>query len=119
MDEIIALLEEIKEEKGFEYYRQGSLSDENYPSSFFTFWNFDTPNDKHYDNEERRFYELVQIGFYTNDANIIYSEMESFREKAKAKGFHCTRATDAPSGKDTHFGRVCVLTKTNNLIQGG
>lgn len=119
MEEILELLNEIETEKGFPNFRQGSLSDENYPDSFFTFWNFDTQNDKFYDNEERRFHELVQIGFYTNDANLIYSEMESFREKARAKGFHATRPTDAPSGKDTHFGRVCVLTKTNNLKQGG
>lgn len=115
MDEILGLLNEIETEKGFPFYRQGSLSDNEYPSSFFTYWNFDTPNDKFYDNEELRFHELVQIGFYTSDANLVYSEMDSFRERAKAKGFHCTRATDAPSGKDTHFGRVCVLTKTNNL----
>lgn len=119
MQEILNLLEEIEAEKGFPYFRQGSLSDEDYPDTFFTFWNFDTPNDKFYDNEERRYHELVQIGFYTNDANLIYSEIDNFRERAKAKGFHSTRATDAPSGKDTHFGRVCVLTKTNNLKQGG
>lgn len=115
MDEILELLEEIKEAKGFDYFRQGSLSDNNYPASFFTFWNIDTKDEKFYDNEERRFNELVQIGFYTSNANLIYSEMESFRKKAKAKGFQCTRATDAPSGVDTHFGRVCVLTKINEL----
>lgn len=119
MEEILALLNEIETEKGFPYFRQGSLSDEDYPDSFFTFWNFDTPNDKFYDNSERRFHELVQIGFYTNDASLIYSEMESFREKAKAKGFHATRATDAPSGKVNYLGRVCVITKTNELKQGG
>ena len=100
-----------KEAEGF--FRQGSLSDENYPEKFFTFWNIDTPSDSFYDNEEARYNEYIQVGFYTNDAKLIYSEMEDFIERARAKGFSCTRAKDAPSGKANYYGRICYVRIIN------
>lgn len=105
---------ELFEEIGLPYFRQGSMSDEDYQPSFFTFWNIDTPQDAHYDNELHRFNEYVQVGFYTNDAGKIYSVMDDFVERARLKGFTIAALPqDADSGKDNYFGRVCFIRITN------
>lgn len=112
MEKLFALFREI----GLPYYRQGSLSDADYPSEFFTFWNIDTPNDSFYDNKETRFIEYVQVGFYTNKATHIYSVMDDFIARAKEKGFAVAgRAKDAPADKDNYFGRVCYLNIINRV----
>ena len=115
MEELFSLFDEI----GLPYYRQGSMSDEDYAPSFFTFWNIDTPIDMFYDNEEHRAVQYIQVGFYTNDAEKIYSQLDGkpefkedgeFRKKAKAKGFVFEgRPKDANSGRDDYFGRVCYI----------
>lgn len=111
MNKLFQLFEEI----GLPYFRQGSLSDEDYAPSFFTFWNVDTPNDSFYDNEEHRYIEHYLVGFYTNDANRIYTQMDDFIERAKAKGFVLSgRPKDAKADKDDYFGRVCTVKIINN-----
>ncbi len=110
MQKLFDLFEEI----GLPYYRQGSLSDEDYKPSFFTFWNIDTPNDSFYDNHETRYIEYVQVGFYTGNANEIYSVMDEFIKKAKERGFVVEgRAQDANADKENYFGRVCYLRIIN------
>lgn len=107
---------ELFNEIGLPYFRQGSLSDADYKPSFFTFWNIDTPNDSFYDNHETRYIEYVQVGFYTNDASKIYSGMDDFIERAKAKGFVLDgRPKDANADKDNYFGRVCYIRIINNI----
>ncbi len=113
MQKLFDLFEEI----GLSYYRQGSLSDEDYKPSFFTFWNIDTKNASFYDNHETRFIPYVQVGFYTNDASKIYSQLDEggeFFTKAKEKGFVFEgRAKDANADKENYFGRVCYLRIIN------
>ena len=114
MNALFKLFEEMgyKEAEGF--FRQGSLSPEDYPDDFFTFWNVDTPQDAHYDNDLHRFNEYVQVGFYTNDAEKIYSVMEDFIKRAKAKDFSIAALPhDADAGKDNYFGRVCFIRISN------
>ena len=112
MQKLFDLFDEI----GLPYYRQGSLSDEDYKPSFFTFWNIDTPNEAFYDNKEHRFVEYVQVGFYTNNASEIYYVMEDFYERAKLKGFVLQgRPQDVNADKDNYFGRVCYLRIINKL----
>lgn len=109
MNELFKLFEEI----GLPYFRQGSMSDEDYASSFFTYWNIDTPQDTHYDNELHRYNDYVQIGFYTNDASKIYSQLDvdgTFYTKAKEKGFTIAALPqDADADKANYFGRVCYI----------
>ena len=106
MTELFALFEEI----GLPYYRQGSLSDADYDPSFFTFWNIDTPESSFYDNEAHQYNEYVQVGFYTNEPELIYSQMDDFITRAKAKGFVIQgKAKDANADKDNYFGRVCYI----------
>lgn len=112
MQELFELYEEI----GLPYFRQGSMSDKDYPSSFFTFWNIQTENDSFYDNEEHRYIEYVQVGFYTNDASKIYSVMDDFIARAKSKGFVIDgRARDADADKADYFGRVCFIRIIHNI----
>lgn len=116
MQELFDLFEEI----GLPYYRQGSMSDEDYKPSFFTFWNHDTPEDSFYDNMATREIPFVQIGFYTNDIRLLYSQLDKggeFRKKAKAKGFiFASGAYDANADKADYFGRACII-KISNKIQ--
>lgn len=101
-------------EMGYSYFRQGSMSDKDYEPSFFTFWNIDTPQDRHYDNELYKYNEYVQIGFYTNDARKIYSVMEDFIERARLKGFViAAMPQDANADKDNYFGRICYIRIPN------
>lgn len=113
MKSLFALFDEI----GLPCFRQGSMSDADYQPSFFTFWNIDTSNKSFYDNAEKRYIELVQVGFYTNDADLIYSQLDEggeFYKKAKEKGFVFKgRAKDADADKKDYFGRVCVVQIIN------
>lgn len=112
MQELFTLFEEI----GLPYFRQGSMSDEDYQPEFFTFWNIDTPQDAHYDNELQRFNEYVQVGFYTNNAEKIYSVMNDFIERAKAKGFVIAgMPQDANADKPDYFGRICYIRINKKL----
>lgn len=102
----------------YPYFRQGSLSDEDYPNSFFTFWNYSTPNLRHRDNKSREYCENVMVYFYTNDPTKIYSVMDEFITLAKQKGFIVEgKAYDTPTDKDTYFGRLVaikILNKEDN-----
>lgn len=112
MKQLFDLFDEI----GLPYFRQGSLSDEDYAPSFFTFWNIDSPNLQIRDNEAKTFAEYVQVGFYTNNANKIYSVMDDFIDRAKEKGFVVEgRARDANADKDDYFGRVCYIRIINKI----
>lgn len=115
MKKLFDLFEELgyKEAEGF--FRQGSLVDDEYPDEFFTFWNIDTPEDSFYDNKAHRYVDIIQVGFYTNNAANIYSVMDNFVEKAKEKGFVLRgRPKDADADQPGYFGRVCVVQILNN-----
>lgn len=106
MQELFKLFEEI----GLPYFRQGSMSDADYAPEFFTFWNVDTPNLQIRDNKTKSYVEFVQIGYYTNNANLIYSRMDEFIQKAKEKGFViASNPHDANADKEHYFGRVCYI----------
>lgn len=115
MKKLFDLFDEI----GLPYYRQGSLSDEDYKPSFFTYWNIDTPNDSFYDNKENSYIPYIQVGFYTNDANLIFSQLDEggeFYTKAKEKDFiFAGRAKDANADKKDYLGRVCYVRIKNKV----
>lgn len=111
MQDLFDLFEEI----GLPYFRQGSLSDADYKPAFFTYWNIDTPQNSFYNNQLKRYNEYVQIGFYTNDANIIYSQMDDFITRARSKGFViATMPQDANADKSNYLGRVCYIRIIHN-----
>ena len=99
------------------YFRQGSLSNEDdYPASFFTYWNINSPQMSFYDNKARRYVELIQVCFYANNSDVVYSEMDKFVENAIAAGFVPQGMPhDTPSGKSSHSGRLIVIQNINNI----
>ena len=108
MQELFAIFDEI----GLPYYRQGSLSDEDYPASFFTHWNIDTPSLRFRDNSEISYVEIISVCFYTNDANLIYTQMEDFISRAKAAGFIVPgHAHDTDADKENYYGRYIRIQK--------
>lgn len=115
MNKLFDLFEEMGYRNAEGFFRQGSLTDGAYPKEFFTFWNIDTPEDSFYDNKAHRYVDIIQVGFYTNNATKIYSVMDDFVERAKAKGFVLRgRPKDADADQDGYFGRVCVVQIINN-----
>lgn len=114
MQKLFDLFEEI----GLPYFRQGSMSDEDYAPSFFTFWNIDTPFSRHRDNKPKEQVLYIQVGFYTNDAEKIYSQLDKggeFFTKAQAKNFVLAGgAKDANADKDNYYGRVCYIRIIEN-----
>lgn len=112
MQKLFDLFDEI----GLPYFRQGSLADDDYAPSFFTFWNIDSPNLQIRDNNAKSFVEYVQVGFYTNDASLIYSVMDDFIDRATKKGFVVEgRAKDANADKDDYFGRLVYIRIINKI----
>lgn len=101
-------LENVFEKIGLEYSRQGSYSDvSEYPSSFFTFWNFDAPEGGWYDNEAKRTVWYWQVYYYTKDPVTLYSMMDEFIRLAKAEGFVVEgRGTDIQSDRPDYPGRT-------------
>jgi hypothetical protein len=115
MDELFQIFDEI----GLPYFRQGSLSDEEYPPTFFTFWNIDSPNIQVRDNETRSHSYYVSVGFYTNNADLIYTQLErggEFNKKARARGFIIEgNPYDTDSGKKDYYGRILFVRIVKRL----
>ena len=101
---------EVFNKLGLPYFRQGTLSTDNYPESFFTFDNFSTTFQAYYDNSNWKEIVKVQVGFYTNNARVIYSKMDEFITEAKKAGFIVeSGAYDVPSGRIDYFGRSVTI----------
>lgn len=106
------LLEEIFEELGLPYFRQGSLAeDAPYPSpSFYTFWNLDERFVSNYDNRPHMKIYAWAIYSYTNDPSQIYTLLEAFVLKAIEKGFIIGERNDADSDLPDYYGRYLIVT---------
>lgn len=104
MDEaLIALLETFK----YPVYRQGSLSDtDNYPDSFFTFWNNGSPDHSHYDNTDYGTEWEFDVNFYSNEPNLTYSVLQEAITLLKENGWVIPeKGHDVMSDEPTHTGR--------------
>ena len=66
-DALIQLLEAL----GYSAYRQGSVTQE-YPDSFFTFWNTGSPDHAHYDNQTYGTAWTFMVNFYSVDPDLTY-----------------------------------------------
>lgn len=101
---------------GFPVYRQGSMSsEEDYPSSFFTFWNFETPEDKHYDNDASRAVWGFWVYLYSNDSDLVDSKLEEARKLLKSNGWIIDgKGEDVASDVETHTGRMFTCYKIEN-----
>lgn len=98
---------EILETFGYPVVRQGSLGpDEEYPDSFFTFWNNDSPDHAHYDNAEYGTEWDFDINFYSTDPEKTYQVLADARIKLKQnKWIIPGKGYDVASDEVTHTGR--------------
>lgn len=102
-DNLIQILETL----GYPVIRQGSLSpDEEYPDSFFTFWNNDSPDHAHYDNAEYGTEWDFDVNFYSTDPEKTYKVLADARIKLKQnKWIIPGKGYDVASDEVTHTGR--------------
>ena len=79
-DNLISILSSF----GYPVYRQGSMSDdEAYPPTFFTFWNYDSPDHSHYDNSDYGTVWSYNIYVYSDDPELTYSVLANARAALK------------------------------------
>lgn len=102
-DSLITILESL----GYPVYRQGSLSDDDkYPDTFITFWNNDSPDHAHYDNDEYGTAWDFSIYVYSNNPLMTYSVLLDARNALKAAGWITpSKGFDVSSDEATHTGR--------------
>lgn len=102
-DLLIELLESFK----YPVFLQGSMAeDEDYPESFFTFWNNSSPEWHHYDNKPSGFVWDFDVNFYSTDPTLVNSMLEEARTLLKANGFIVSgKGYDLASDEPTHTGR--------------
>lgn len=108
-DKLIELLSGF----GYPVLEQGSMGkDEDYPNSFFTFFNIDTPDSAFYDNKATKFEWIFNLCFYSNDFNLAYSKFEEATKLLKENGWiiRNSKGYAAPSDVDTHLGRQTRIT---------
>lgn len=102
-----ALLEILKSFK-YPVYRQGSMSnDEEYPETFVTFWNNDTPDHAHYDNDNYGTSWDYNVFVYSSNPEKIYELILDIRSALKAaKWIVPSKGHDVNSDEATHTGRT-------------
>lgn len=110
-DELIKILNAT----GYPARLQGSIGqEERYPESFWTFWNFDTP-ENYYDNAPVNAVWGFWIFFYSVDPALIDTETGRAIAALRAAGWTVAgRGEDALSDEPTHTGRRLTAYKREN-----
>lgn len=111
-NELISILETFS----FPVFLQGSLNDKDaYPSSFFTFWNFETPEDTHYDNNASRAVWGFWVYFYSDDPSLVDSKLIEAKSLLKEAGWIVDgKGQDVASDEPTHTGRMITCRRIEN-----
>ena len=107
-NELITILEAA----GFPARLQGSLAkDERYPESFWTFWNFETP-ETYFDNMPVNAVWGFWIFFFSSDPALVESESTAAIKRLRAAGWTVAgRGEDAASDEPSHTGRRLTIYK--------
>ena len=86
---------------------QGSMSDDDeYPDSFFTFFNNSTTSEAFYDNKETETVWDFDLNFYSNNPDLVNSILLEAKTALKAQGFIIGgKGYDVLSDEPTHTGR--------------
>lgn len=102
-DLLISTLEAL----GYPVRLQGSLlPEENYPDSFFTYWNDSADGSSFYSNEEGAIVWAYSLIFYSTDPLLVNSTILTAKVLLKESGFIVTGAGYAvASDEPTHTGR--------------
>ena len=107
-------LYELFKQLGYDglYFRQGSLTTDDWPQHFFTFWNISTPGIAYRDNKLKAYVENIAVYFYSVDSEFVYKEMDRFIAEAKKSNFIIEgKSFDTPSGRNDYFGRLINIKK--------
>lgn len=98
---------DMLEGTGNPVYLQGSMSDEIYPESFFTYWNFDTPEGQFYDNDPHSAIWGFWVYFYSSDPATVERVSKDIISQLRSNGVIVQgRGSDISSDVDTHTGRM-------------
>lgn len=110
-DKLIKVLESLS----YPVFRQGSLSeDEQYPETFFTFWNNEETEHSAYDNQTQSVLYDYDVNVYSNNPELTYSLLKDARNLLKSNGFIiASRGYDIMSDEPTHIGRGMMVLYTN------
>lgn len=102
-EKLINLLETF----GFPVYLQGSMSaDEKYPKSFFTFWNQDSYDNNHYDDEPISYTWNFDVNFYSSDPELVNLMLVEAKTLLKQNDFIISgKGYDLASDEPSHTGR--------------
>mgnify|MGYP006966647879 CR=1 FL=1 len=105
VDLLISTLESV----GYPVYRQGSFQEnEAYPDHFFTFWNVDSTDGSHYDNEAMSCVWRFAVYVYSIDPDKMYTLLNEAITKLKAAHFIVPgKGFDVQTDEPTHTGR-CI-----------
>ena len=108
-EELISLLESF----GYPVILQGSLGpSQEYPESFFTFWNSDSYDGSHYNNIAIKYIWDFDINFYSVDPTLVNTLLLQAIELLKNNGWIMSgRGYDVPSDESTHTGRGINVLK--------
>lgn len=100
--QLIKLLETF----GFPVFLQGSINSvDEYPDSFFTFWNFDNSESAFYDNDPNKCVWSFWVYFYSTDPQKVEEIAEQARKLLRANGWTVEgKPTDISVDKPTHTG---------------
>ena len=102
-DNLIELLSSL----GYPVYRQGSFSEgQDYPEDFFTFWNTESPDHAHYDDDNYKTDWAFDVNFYSTDPEKAYKALADARILLKQnKWIIPSKGYDVYSDEPTHIGR--------------
>lgn len=102
-DTLISLLESF----GYPVLLQGSMSEDTaYPESFFTFWNNDSEDGNHYDNDAISYVWDFDVNFYSTDPSLTNTLLLQAKKLLKQNGFIISgKGYDVASDEPTHTGR--------------
>lgn len=86
---------------------QGSMApDEDYPPRFYTFWNSQSEDHKHYDNAAHGYVWTVEVNAYSTGAKDVYTMLDDARTALQAAGWIISgRGHAVMSDTHTHTGR--------------
>jgi hypothetical protein len=93
---------------GYPVRQQGTLGPtEKYPDSFFTFWNDETDDGSHYDNDPISFVWQFTVYFYSKSPVLVNEIMLSVRDLLRSNGWIIGGVGyDVRSDEESHTGRA-------------
>ena len=93
--------------KDYPIMLQGSMGlEEEYPDSFFTFFNNDTMDTAFFDNQETMTVWDFDLNFYSIDPDLVNDVLIQAKKVLKAEGFIIDgKGYDVLSDEPTHTGR--------------